>query len=51
MKNKITNFLLIAAATAAISSCQKIDRPELGEVITDEGKGLPAGPFAFFYRI
>jgi hypothetical protein len=48
MKNKITNFLLIAAATAAISSCQKIDRPELGEVITDEGKGLPTGPLRFY---
>ncbi len=48
MKNKILTFFLIAAATAVFSSCQKMDAPELGEVITDEGKTLPDGPLRFY---
>jgi len=48
MKNKIASFFLIAAAVTAVSSCQKMDRPELGEVITDEGASLPSGPLRFY---
>src|SRR6476620_11278506 len=48
MKNKIANILLMAAVVAAIGSCQKIDRPGLGEVVTDGGKGLPTGSLRFF---
>lgn len=48
MKNKIANFLLIAAAAATLGSCQKMDKPELGEVVTDEVKNLPEGPLRFF---
>ncbi|ANE51048.1 hypothetical protein SY85_11580 [Flavisolibacter tropicus] len=38
----------MAAVVAAIGSCQKIDRPGLGEVVTDGGKGLPTGSLRFF---
>jgi hypothetical protein len=48
MKNKIAILFLIAAATAVFSSCQKMDKPELGEVITDDGKTLPEGPLRFY---
>jgi hypothetical protein len=48
MKNKLASLFLIAAATAAFSSCQKMKRPELGEVITDGNQALPSGPLRFY---
>lgn len=47
MINKIKNLFLVAAAALALGSCQKMDRPELGEVITDT-QTLPSGPLRFF---
>lgn len=47
MMNKIKNLFLIVAAAVALGSCQKIDRPELGEVVTDSGQ-LPDGPLRFY---
>jgi hypothetical protein len=48
MNSKITNLLMVAASIAIFSSCQKMDRPKLGEVITDAGGGLPEGPLRFY---
>lgn len=48
MINKIKNLFLVAAAAVALGSCQKIDQPELGEVVTDENQNLPSGPLRFF---
>lgn len=48
MKNSIKLFASAIAITFAISSCQKMDRPELGDYLTDEGQVLPGGNLRFF---
>lgn len=46
MMYKIKHLFLILAAAIALGSCQKIDRPELGEFPTDANP--PGGPLNFY---
>lgn len=47
MKNSIKLFASAVAITLAISSCQKMDRPELGNYLTDDNQVLPGGNLRF----
>ena len=48
MIHKIKFFIVSALVVVFISSCQKIDRPELGDYDTDDNQTLLPGPLRFF---
>ncbi len=48
MKNRIKVLLSSAMVMLIISSCQKMDRPELGDYLTDDNQVLLPGDLRFF---
>lgn len=46
MKNKLNYFLVSALAVLVLGSCQKMDRPSLGNYLTDSNP--PDGPLKFY---